>query len=402
MKSIIKIVLSIAIFSILITSCDEDEVKKFDPVGEIAIQMEGDLKVVPATVSFTVEAPNAAYYIWDFSYKKDLDAGDSDNTKLPMGAEGNEVELTFEHGGTYNVKVAAYNGNHEPKTKEINVVVYSVEDDLSISATKTMELDLQRDVCNPDNGLTFDVGYAINDDHSIILTAYVVREYNSSIYGNFSVTDTIQNNSIQYNYATQAELLNSFEIQGTDMNDADEVKYTLYVVANNEQTYKLDEAVGTVSVELQEPISLPLGNWEAKNESSGYTKTVELHRPSPFQSVDDGRYWISDFGLDWSNWRDYWYTIEFKLKCPEGDDPRYIIDLWGSGYDTGQDWTDVDHTGSTVTKQVRVMPYVYTSAAVGYYDPATQVITFENVPLTDNWWNADRHTVNLTFTFISN
>lgn len=147
--------------------------------------------------------------------------------------------------------------------------------------------------------------------------------------------------------------------------------------------------------------SLPLGNWIAVNNGTQFTKAVTVSNPSPFATVDDGRFWLSDFGLDWSTWRDYWYTIEFKLDCPVGNDPRYVIKLMTDGvYNSGVDWTSIDHNGTEVTKVVRVMPYDYgDSKIVGHYDPETKKITFEDVPIIDTWWNADNHTVNLTFTY---
>jgi hypothetical protein len=146
---------------------------------------------------------------------------------------------------------------------------------------------------------------------------------------------------------------------------------------------------------------LPSGEWIAVNNNTMFTKAITISGPSPFVDEDDGRFWMSDFGLDWSTWRDVWYTIEFKLDCPGPGDPRYIVKLMPGGiYDTGMDLTAPDHTGTEVTKRVRVMPYAYGNAKItGLYDPDTRKITFENVPLVDTWWGVDNKTVNLTFTY---
>jgi len=147
--------------------------------------------------------------------------------------------------------------------------------------------------------------------------------------------------------------------------------------------------------------SLPSGEWVAVNNNTMFTKTVTIVTPSPFVEVDDGRFWISDFGLDWSTWHDLWYTIEFKLDCPTGNDPRYVIKLMpGGNWNTGVSMTDIDHTNTEVTKDIRIMPYQYEdNNIVGHYDPNTEKITFEDVPLVDTWWDTDNHTVNLTFTY---
>ena len=401
MNSIIKTICAIVILSLGLVSCDkEDNEIVYGDLGEVTVEVEGDLSVVPATLLFTASAENAEFFVWDFGYDKDLNESDDDYTTLPMGNIGEEVELTFQHGGAYTVKVTAYNGNYKKKTREISINLYSFENDLEVNTTGNMILDIEMDACSPDNSLSFDLDFYIADDFSILDKVYVVRDFSSPILGDFSVTDTVETSGVNYNYTTQAALLESFGItESILLNDNDEVNYRLYAIGNNGETVLLDEVNAAFSVNIIESVTLPTGTWQAVNDDTGFTKEVTLHRPSPFRSFDDGRYWISDFGMDWSSWHDYWYTTEFKLKCPEQGDPRYIIDLIGDGLDTGEDMTDTDHTGTEVTKAVRIMPYVYSDAAVAYYDPQTQVITFENVPLTDYWWGADSHTVNLTFTF---
>ncbi len=401
MNSIIKIITCITIFAFTMISCDKEEEEiVYGELGDITVTVEGDLSVVPATLVFTAEAENAEFFIWQFGYSKDLNEADDDDSMLPMGNIGEEVELTFEHGGAYTVKVTAYNGNYKMKTKETAINLYSFENDLTVDITDEMELDIERVMCVSDNSLSFNVGFDVTDSHSILDMLYVVRSYSSALIGDYSDIDTLESGSISYSYSTQAALLESFGItDATEVNDDDIVNYKLYALGNNDETVMLDEVTGTVSVDFIEAVTMPVGNWVAYNDDTDFTKTVVLHRPSPFQSVDDGRYWITDFGLDWSSWHDYWYTAEFKLQCPEEGDPRYIIDLFGSGMDTGQDQTDIDHTGTEVTKAIRIMPYVYSGTAVGYYDPDTKVISFVNVPVTDDWWGADNHTINITFTY---
>jgi hypothetical protein len=146
---------------------------------------------------------------------------------------------------------------------------------------------------------------------------------------------------------------------------------------------------------------IPSGIWTAKNHDTEFTVEVVIRNPSPYVAEDDGRLWISNFGMDWSGWNDKWYTIEFKLNCPKSGDPRYVIELlpdgnWGIG-----DWTGIDRTGAEVTKEVYIMPYLYTddTESIGYYDPDIQEIRFENVSLYETWWNLDNHTVNISFKY---
>lgn len=148
--------------------------------------------------------------------------------------------------------------------------------------------------------------------------------------------------------------------------------------------------------------TLPVGIWTAKNNETSFSKDVIIRNPSPYAEDDEGRYWLSDFGLDWSNWSDMWYTIEFTLECPRGDnDNQYYINLVPGGSDPGTDLTSVDRTGVTVTKSVRIMPYQYDedTEAYGYFDTETQQLVFSNVSVVDSWWNSDNHTVDLVFKY---
>ncbi len=402
MNSTIKIFTFLTLLAVTLGACKKEEPEiVYGDLGEMTVSVDGDQSVVPAILTFTASAENAEFYIWDFGYSKDLNESDDDDTELPMGNIGEEVELSFQHGGSYTVKVTAFNGNYDTKSKEIAIDLYSFEDDLAVNTTENIDMNIERDVCDPDNSLNFDLQFDVGDDHSILDALYVERSYSSIILGDYSVTDTLTNTTADYSYTTQTGLLESFGVTaGTEINDEDVVNYRLFGTGNNGVTQLLDEVSATAEVTLLETVTLPMGSWEARNDDTGFTKTVYLYRPSPFRSTDDGRYWISDFGLDWSSWHDYWYTTEFKLKCPQDGDPRYIIDLIGDGLDTGESQTDTDHTGTEVTKDIRIMPYIYSGDAVAYYDPGTQVVTFVNVPLTDDWWGADNHTVNLTFTYL--
>lgn len=145
------------------------------------------------------------------------------------------------------------------------------------------------------------------------------------------------------------------------------------------------------------------GIWTARNNGTSFTKDVIIRNPSPFVTDDEGRYWLSDFGLDWSTWNDVWYSLEFKLECPRGDNPnQYFINLMPEGnYDTGTALTSTDRSGSSASKTVRVMPYQYKSdtEAYGYYDAETEQIVFKNVSVVDSWWNTDNHTVDLIYKY---
>lgn len=234
----------------------------------------------------------------------------------------------------------------------------------------------------------------IVDPDEIVVDDYILASFEKAVLPvdtTFSTSDidelfeglTFKKDSIKPEYTIQFKAL-------LKMNDGTELEYL----------YGTYDIVPVLNGFCPLP-NLSSGTWTAVNNNTMFTKSVTIMTPSPHQDFDDGRYWLSDFGLDWSTWHDVWYSIEFKLDCPRGNDPRYVVKLMPGGvYDCGVDWTAINHEGVEVTKPMRVMPYAYEdSDIVGYYDPDTKKLTFEDVPLVDTWWNTDNHTVNLTFTY---
>ena len=296
--------------------------------------------------------------------------------------------------------MTAANAGGSSSEKEMSVSFFTLEDDLEVDIVDNKNLDITIDACDPDLSLDFEVGFTVTDQNAIVDLLTVERNYNSPLYGDYEVTDTIEGLVADYSYSTQAELLASFGIEDEVLlGDGDALSYRIYATGNGVK-YMLGEVTGTAALTVMEAETLPLGRWLATNDDTGFSKEIVIERPSPFRSVDDGRYWLSDFGLDWSSWYDNWYTTEIRLICPAAGETNYGIEMVGLGLDTGVDRTDTDRFGATVTKPVRIMPYIYSGTAIGYYDPDTETITFEAVPFTDAWWGADNHTVNLTFTYL--
>jgi len=105
MKSIIKTIIILSILAITLNSCDKKGDIVYGDIGEITVNITGDQSVVPMTLLFTASAENAEFFVWDFGYKKDLNDADQEELLQPMGNTGDEVELTFLHGGTYTVMI---------------------------------------------------------------------------------------------------------------------------------------------------------------------------------------------------------------------------------------------------------------------------------------------------------
>ena len=140
---------------------------------------------------------------------------------------------------------------------------------------------------------------------------------------------------------------------------------------------------------------LALGTWVATNTVSGFSKEVELIWYS-----NENLYVLTDFGLDWSNWDDFWYGTMFSLACPIVNTDPVEINLAGRGWDTDEEYEMLADDGVTIEKRrLRYMPYIYKEASpVGYFDATTGSLIFDGVNLTDAWWDADSHDqVSLTF-----
>lgn len=283
--------------------------------------------------------------------------------------------------------VELYATSYVEATKDISTnslnydsVDVSVRFDIPELSRDFASLELRKMIVDVEGNIIESVVYASFDKQSLpVDTSFLANSLDELFYGLSFSPDSL---SPEYLFDFEAVLIQEDDSELTYVSGA----YTLIPVLN-----------GFCPLPI-----LPNGIWLAKNNNSQYTSSITIQTPSPYQDNDDGRFWLSEFGLDWSNWSDVWYSIEFKVKCPVGNDPRYVIELMPDGiYDTGETLTATDRTGAEVTKTVRIMPYAYAdSKIVGHYDDNKQEITFEDVPLVDTWWNSDNHTVNLTFKYV--
>ena len=56
---------------------------------------------------------------------------------------------------------------------------------------------------------------------------------------------------------------------------------------------------------------IPNGTWEVFNKATGFKKDVEIKYMEVYPDV--WFYVITDFGIDWSTWNDFWYGTDFSL-----------------------------------------------------------------------------------------
>lgn len=146
---------------------------------------------------------------------------------------------------------------------------------------------------------------------------------------------------------------------------------------------------------------IPNGVYEAHNKETGFKKDMVIE----YKEISPGvwMYIFTDFGLDWSNWGDFWYGTDFSLSCPLAGDDRYVVKLAAWGIDLSTIRLEMkDKNGEIKTKPLRIMPWTYAddSPDVGYYDAANKQFIFKNVSVKDTWWNIDNHLLtDITFTY---
>lgn len=163
---------------------------------------------------------------------------------------------------------------------------------------------------------------------------------------------------------------------------------------------------------------IPAGVYEAHNRITGFKKNVELRKGVWIYgwiwnvgsgawelgwTYNEDYYMLTDFGLDWGSWNDWWFGTVFTINCPKPGDTRFVINLPGDGFDTNEDITMIDRvTGENAVKKLRLMPYIYQSTTqdIGYFDASSNILIFKNVAVDDNWWHLDKHTISdVSFTF---
>ena len=234
------------------------------------------------------------------------------------------------------------------------------------------------------------------------------------------VCDTLLLDTINYAIESEAELF-----EGMDF-EADSIYTGFYFIFESFAVIESGDTLKTATSYMLTPDyinfcdlpNIPVGIFEANNQISGFKKDVELQQGIwVWEWIWNGTDWyedwvwhaelylLTDFGLDWCNWNDWWYGVAFSINCPKPGDSRYVIELSAVGMDTGDDYTMIDRaTGSLTTKKLRIMPYVYQddSPDIGYFDAANNKLIFENVKVDDTWWHADKHTIEkVTFTYKS-
>ncbi len=279
---------------------------------------------------------------------------------------------------------------------------------------------------NPVNVLydvTIDLQVAVvsyTDVSKILIIKNLYDAGNNLVTSALALDSDLINDTISFSVTTSEELLDGLEFEPDSIRTGFYFTFESFAVLASNDTLRTPSAFQVVPAYMNFCTlpAIPDGIYEAHNQITGFKKDVEIHQGvwiygwlwnENSQSWELGwthhpeYYMITDFGLDWCNWNDWWYGVVFTINCPRPGDSRNVIELPGDGYDTTDEATMIDRvTGEATTKMIRLMPYIYqaTTADVGYYDASAGILSFENVSVDDNWWHADKHTiVDVTFTY---
>lgn len=282
-------------------------------------------------------------------------------------------------------------------TREYNptIVLYDVDLEMQIvigAYTDVQEILIVKKLMNPENK---------------VAAATVAFES--------SVADTLE-----FTISSGAELMHGLDFEPDSINTGYYFSFESFAVLSNNDTLRTANSYQVVPVYLNfcELPEIPTGVYEAHNRITGFKKSVELRKgvwiygwiwnatSAAWElgwTFHEDYYMLTDFGLDWCNWNDWWYGVVFTINCPKPGDSRFVINLPGDGFDTTEDITMIDRaTGSDNTKKLRLMPYIYqtTTPDIGYYDASGNSLVFKNVSVDDNWWHSDKHTIqDVVFTF---
>lgn len=177
-----------------------------------------------------------------------------------------------------------------------------------------------------------------------------------------------------------------------------------YVISSSQDTVFTaygDYAVIPEYVNFCDIPEFPLGVYEAHNKATGFKKDIEIRYIEVIPDV--WFYVITDFGLDWSTWDDFWYGTNFSLACPKQGDTRFVVEFAAWGIDLSTIIIEMENDeGVMESRPLRVMPWTYDAETpdIGYYDDANKQFIFKNVQVKDTWWNIDNHFLEeITFTY---
>ncbi len=236
------------------------------------------------------------------------------------------------------------------------------------------------------------------------ITKILQNENNEAITTTEQLAFTNLSDTLKIDILTMDSLFKGLDFIPDSIRSGYSFLFRTFVVLNSGDTLlssRGDYQVIPQYLDFCELPEIPEGIWEVHNMATGYKKEVEIKymelAPGYFMNV------ITDFGIDWSNWNDFWYGTDFTIGCPPAGDNRYAVKLAAWGIDLPSIRLEMKNDkGELETRPLRLMPWAYAddSPDIGYYDADTRQLIFKNVKVRDTWWNIDNATIQeVTFTY---
>lgn len=229
----------------------------------------------------------------------------------------------------------------------------------------------------------------------VVLIKSLLNSNNDEIDRTIENRDMVFNDSISFSITNADELFSGFSTSLNDLKVGSRFGFQAIGITPSADTLFINNATffDAEYIAFCEKPQLALGTWTATNTTTNFSKDVELI----WDDVYDV-YLFTDFGIDWSNWDDFWYGTMFNLACPLIDGNPVQVELAGFGWDTNDEYEMLDDNGVLETRRLRRMPYIYKEGSPkGYYNSTTGELVFSNVSVTDAWWDADQHDFSMVF-----
>ncbi|WP_299664664.1 hypothetical protein [uncultured Polaribacter sp.] len=229
----------------------------------------------------------------------------------------------------------------------------------------------------------------------VVLIKSLLNSNNDEIDSAIENRDLVFNDSVSFSVTNVDELFSGFSTSINDLKVGSRFRFQAIGITPSADTLFINNATffDAEYISFCEKPQLTLGTWTATNTITNFSKDVELIWDDVY-----GVYLFTDFGIDWSNWDDFWYGTMFNLACPLIEGNPVQVELAGFGWDTNDEYEMLGDNGTLETRRLRRMPYIYKEGSPkGYYDSTTEELVFNNISVTDAWWDADQHDFSMSF-----
>ena len=257
---------------------------------------------------------------------------------------------------------------------------------------------------NIDVDVAFKISTSIENVKSVGVKKSIYNASSKLISSTTFITTNNVNDSIVTQITSTEELFSGLNFSKDSIQVGYYFEFSTFLENTGGDTIVTTEGNFIVNPEYLDFCTLPTfpqGIWEAYNKATGFKKYVGIE----YLEIASGVwFWvITDFGLDWSNWNDFWYGTDFTLECPFAGDDRFVVRLASWGTDLPNIRYEMKNdNGVLETRGLRLMPYKYADEAnPGFYDAVNKQFVFKNIQVIDTWWNSDNHLIeDLTITYV--